>query len=157
MEYLGEESGTSRRLLGQGLPVHNFSVKYQKSPVPFRPSLCQSDMNGVEVCHHLCHYKVHGTDFTNQLIHIFPENTALCGQKTQKGKELLEISRWEGNCACVHVNRPPQDFLDTFSASLPLQDLLDAHQVLCLNRQGQEDPLEGSDGAAEEEWNSPDT
>ena len=59
----------------------------------------------------------------------------------------MELSLLEGNCDCLHVDHPTQDFLGTGQIYLPRQNILGAFQVLGLIAQVQEEPLEGLGGA----------
>ena len=84
---------------------------------------------------------------TNQTLQIFPADAVLCRRKIKKGKEILDIMIQEGDCAWLYVGIPPHYLLNTGPISLPHQEIIYTHRVLCLIGQVKEDPLEGLDGA----------
>ena len=90
---------------------------------------------------------MNGVELTNQVIQIFPADMELCCRKIHKGKDLLEISLWQGYCDCLCVDIPHHDFLDTGKSSIPRQEIFEARRVFYLIGKGREESLEDSDSA----------
>ena len=88
------------------------------------PSLGQSALDLIEVCHSRWHHEVCGRGITHQELKILLDHMLLHGRYVHQGQEFLQLALLEGNCYRLLVNPPPQDSFGAGLVTLSCQDFL---------------------------------
>ena len=93
-------------------------------------------MDVVEVCYRSGHCNIHGANFPHQSLQFILAHPEYSGRDVEKLKEFQVFSLWEGDCAGLRANQPPQNLFYADQVALACYQLIDSDGILGFSKKG---------------------